>query len=61
MIWKLHGAYQVCSKYLLNNMNFNILKNLGYKSYNFKSISGFQLCGNEKKNIEDPKIEVSGK
>ena len=28
-------------------MNLNILKNLGYMSYNFKSI-GFQLCGNEK-------------
>ena len=48
MIWKLHGTYQVCSKYLSNNMNLNILKNLGYRSYNFKSI-GFQLCGNEKK------------
>ena len=51
MIWKLHGTYQVCSKYLLNNMNFNILKNLGYKYNNFKSIFGFQLW--------DPKIEVS--
>ena len=34
-------------------MNLNILKNLGYRSYNF--------CVEMKKNIKDPKIEVSGK
>ena len=60
MIWKLHGAYQVCSKYLLNNMNVNILKILGYKSYNLKTIFGFQLCGKEKKTLKTLRLKYQG-
>ena len=60
MIWKLHGAYQVGSKYLLNNMNFKIIKIWVISPTTSKAFL-VSSCMEMKKNIEDPKIEVSGK